>query len=56
MFDVLKGDYAKPNGITENRLQKAYNTNHRSEIPNDGFVYLASLDVEINLRFYEERK
>ena len=25
MYDVLKGDYAKPNGITENRLQKAYN-------------------------------
>ena len=26
MYDVLKGDYAKPNGITKNRLQKAYKT------------------------------
>ena len=26
MYDVLKGDYTKPNGITENRLQKVYNT------------------------------
>ena len=26
LYDVLKGDYAKPNGITENMLQKAYNS------------------------------
>lgn len=25
MYDFLKGDYSKPNGTTENRLQKAYN-------------------------------
>ena len=51
MYDVLKGDYAKPNGITENRLKKPIMQNHRSEIPNDGFVYPALLDVELNPRF-----
>ena len=51
MYDVFKGDYAKPNGITENRLKKPIMQNHRSEIPNDGFVYPALLDVELNPRF-----
>ena len=56
MYDVLKGDYAKPNGITENRLKKPIMQNHRSEIPNDGFVYPALLDVELNPRFCQGKK
>ena len=56
MYDVLKGDYAKPNGITENRLKKPIMQNHRLEIPNDGFVYPALLDVELNPRFCRGKK
>ena len=56
MYDVLKGDYAKPNGITENRLKKPIMQNHRSEIPNDGFVYPALLDVELNPWFCRGKK
>ena len=56
MYDVLKVDYAKPNGITENRLKKPIMQNHRSEIPNDGFVYPAILDVELNPWFCRGKK